>query len=119
MVGEIEGPGRSGRLRRKNSSFISRLEAASVIDRRFSIEIKRLVLPRSGETKKQRKAEKKAAEVRAAVAAVAAAEADSSDDDSGTDEDDPLTPVVRSQATRVGRTPGYSQQLPPQPYAQI
>ena len=65
--------------------------------------------------KKERKEkkEKKAAEVRAAAAAVAAAEADSSDDDSGTDEDDHLTPVVLSQATRVGRTPGYSQQLPP------
>ena len=53
--------------------------------------------------------ETKGAEVRAAAAAVAAAEAESSDDDSGTDEDDPLTPVVLSHATRVGRTPGYVQ----------
>ena len=59
------------------------------------------------QAQKERKAEKKAAEVRAA-AAVAAAGTESSEDDSGTDEDDPLTPVILSQATRVGRTPGYN-----------
>ena len=60
--------------------------------------------------KKATKADKKAATARAA--AIAAAEAESSDDDSGTDEEDPLTPVVLTTATRVGRTPGYT---PPRP----
>ena len=65
-----------------------------------------------GETKqakKEKKAAKKVPTARAAAAvhvAMAPAEAESSDDDSGTDEDDPLTPVVLSTATRVGRTPG-------------
>ena len=58
------------------------------------------------QAKKERKAEKKAAEVRAATA-VDIAGAESSEDDSGTDEDDPLMPVVLSHATRVGCTPGY------------
>ena len=65
--------------------------------------------PRSKLRRSEHKAEKKAAQVRAAAAAVAAAEAESSDDDSGTDGDDPLTPVVLSQARRVGRTPGCVQ----------
>ena len=47
--------------------------------------------------KKATKADKKAATARAA--AIAAAEAESSDDDSGTDEEDPLTPVVLTTAT--------------------
>ena len=63
------------------------------------------------QAKKAAKAEKKAAAARAA-AAVAAAEAESSEDDSGTDEEDPLTPVMLTTATRVGRTPGY---VPPRP----